>query len=138
MLEWYHNSGRYPSALKLLLGKKRPFELFAHLARVFRETGVLDTEKGEKARAQALLEAGSEFACGEMLSALIRHDLLSCGRRRDLPDSLKFEESPEERALLRERFHPVRGQSAYTYGFDVRAFAERGEYVQGSVTVVYE
>ena len=138
VLEWYHNSGRYPSALRLLLEKKRPFELFEHLARVFRENGVLDTEKGEKARAQALLEAGAEFADKKMLSALIRHDLLSCGRRRDLPEELKFEESPEQRALLRERFHPVRGQSAYTYDFDVRRYAETGEYLPGNVTVVYE
>lgn len=138
VLEWYHNSGRYPSALKLLLEKKRPFELFAHLARKFRESGVLATEKGEKARAQALLEAGAEFADEGRLAALIRHDLLSCGRRRDLPDTLRFEESPEERALLRERFHPVRGQSAYTYDFDVRAYAETGEYCPGRVTVVYE
>lgn len=138
VLEWYHNSGRYPSSLKLLLEKKRPFELFAHLAREFRAGGVLDTEKGEKARAQALMEAGSRFADSEMLAALIRHDLLSCGRRRDLPEKLKFEESPEERALLRERFHPVRGQSAYTYGFDVHAFAEKGERTEGRFTVVYE
>ncbi len=138
VLEWYHNSGRYPSALRLMLEKKRPFELFEHLARVFRENGVLDTEKGEKARAQALLEAGAEFADKKMLSALIRHDLLSCGRRRDLPEELKFEESPEQRALLRERFHPVRGQSAYTYDFDVRRYAETGEYLPGNVTVVYE
>lgn len=138
VLEWYHNSGRYPSALRLMLEKKRPFELFAHLARVFRENGVLDTEKGERARAQALLDAGAEFADRETLSALIRHDLISCGRRRDLPEELKFEESGEERALLRERFHPVRGQSAYTYGFDVRAYAERGEYIPGRFTVVYE
>ena len=55
-----------------------------------------------------------------------------------MPESLKFEESPEERALLRERFHPVRGQSAYTYDFDVRAYAEKGEYIPGHVTVVYE
>lgn len=137
VLEWYHNSGRYPSALKLLLTKKRPFELFAHLARAFREGGVLDTEKGERARAQALLDAGGEFADAGMLSALIRHDLISCGRRRDLPESLKFEETAEERALLRERFHPVRGQSAYTYEFDVCRFAESGEYVAGKHTVVY-
>ena len=73
-----------------------------------------------------------------MLASLIRHDLISCGRRRDLPEMLKFEETPEERALLRERFHPVRGQSAYTYDFDVRAFAERGEIIKGRFTVVYE
>jgi hypothetical protein len=77
VLEWYHNSGRYPSALRLLLEKKRPFELFAHLAREFREKGVLDTEKGERARAEALLEAGSELADEGMLSALIRHDLIA-------------------------------------------------------------
>ena len=137
VLEWYHNSGRYPSALRLLLEKKRPFELFAHLAKIFRETGILDSEKGEKARAQALLDAGSAFADGKMLSDLIRHDLLSCGRRRDLPEGLRFEGTPKQRALLRERFHPVRGQSAYTYAFDAEAFAERGEYVPGRHTVVY-
>jgi len=137
-LEWHHNSGRYPSALKLLLTKKRPFELFSHLAREYRARGVLDSEKGEKARAQALYEVGSEFADGDLLAALIRHDLISCGRRRDLPDQLKFEETPEERALLRERFHPVRGQSAYTYDFDVREFARSGEIVRGRFTVVYE
>ena len=138
VLEWYHNSGRYPSALRLMLEKKHPFELFAHLAREFRVNGVLDSEKGEKARAQALLDAGSAFVDWSMLSALIRHDLLSCGRRRDLPEALRFEETGEQRALLRERFHPVRGQSAYTYDFDVRAYAQRGEYLPGSVTVVYE
>ena len=138
VLEWYHNSGRYSSALRLLLEKKRPFELFAHLAKKFRAEGVLDSEKGEKARAQALLDAGGEFADRERLAALMRHDLLCCGRRRDLPDELKFEETGEQRALLRERFHPVRGQSAYTYDFDVRAYAERGEYLPGYVTVVYE
>ena len=138
VLEWYHNSGRYPSALRLMLERKRPFELFAHLAREYREKGVLDTEKGEKARAQALLDVGAGFADENKLASLIRHDLLSCGRRRDLPESLRFDESPEERALLRERFHPVRGQSAYTYDFDVRAYAEKGEYIPGRVTVVYE
>ncbi len=138
VLEWYHNSGRYPASLKLLLQKKRPFELFAHLAREFREKGVLDTEKGERARAEALLETGGGFADEGMLAQLIRHDLISCGRRRDLPERLKFEESPEERAILRERFHPVRGQSAYTYDFDVRRFAESGEYVPGRVMIVYE
>ena len=138
VLEWYHNSGRYPSALKLLLKGKGPFELFAGLAREYRARGLLDTEKGEKARAQALMEVGGEMADRRILAELIRHDLLSCGRRRDLPDSLRFEESAEERAALRERFHPVRGQSMYTYGFDVRLFSETGEYVPGDFPVVYE
>jgi len=138
VLEWYHNSGRYPSALRLLLEGKKPFELFAHLARVYREKGILDTEKGEKARAQALLEEGSRWADADMLAALIRHDLLCCGRRRDLPQALRFEETPGQRAMLRERFHPVRGQSAYEYDFDVLLYARTGEYHSGAHTVIYE
>lgn len=138
VLEWYHNSGRYPATLKLLLKRMEPFALFAHLARECRARGVLSVERGERARAQALYEIGAQLADEAMLAALIRHDLISCGRRRDLPDALRFEESPEERALLRERFHPVRGQSAYTYDFDVQAFAKSGEIVRGRFTVVYD
>ncbi len=137
VLEWYHNSGRYPSALRLLLEKKKPFALFSHLARRYRADGSLDIGEGERARAQLLLVAGSEFADRKMLGDLIRHDLLSCGRRRDLPDALKFRENEQERALLREQFRSVRGQSAYTYDFDVCAYAERGEVVRGSFTVIY-
>ncbi len=138
VLEWYMNSGRYPASLRLLLERGKPFELFAFLARRFRENGTLSAERGEKARAQALLEAGSMRTDAQRLAALIRHDLLSAGRRRDLPDSLRFEETPEERALLRERFHPVRGQSAYTYQFDVERYVRSGETVEGRYTVVYE
>lgn len=137
VLEWYHNSGRYTASLRLLLEKKKPFELFACLARRYRAEGVLDIGEGERARAQLLLDAGSEFADRWMLSDLIRHDLLSCGRRRDLPDELKFRENDEQRALLREQFRTVRGQSAYTYDFDVRAYAETGDIVRGSFTVIY-
>ena len=138
VLEWYHNSGRYPESLRFLLKEKRPFELFAHLARDFRRTGILDTDKGEKARAQALLEAGSAFADTKILSELIRHDLLSAGRRRDLPDALRFEETPEQRAVLRERFHPVRGQSMYEYSFYVRYFSVTGEIRRVPTAILYE
>ncbi len=137
VLEWYHNSGRYPSALRLLLEKKKPFELFSCLARKYRAEGALDIGEGESARARLLLEAGSTFADEKLLGDLIRHDLLSCGRRRDLPEALKFRENEEQRALLREHFRSVRGQSAYTYDFDVEAYAEKGEYVRGSFTVIY-
>ena len=138
VLEWYHNSGRYPESLRLLLKYKRPFELFAHLARTFRKRGILDSDKGEKARAQALLEAGSEFADAQILSELIRHDLLSAGRRRDLPDALRFEETAEQRAVLRERFHPVRGQSLYEYSFDVKYFSVTGEIRMKPTVILYE
>ena len=138
VLEWYHNSGRYPESLRLLLKYKRPFELFAHLARTFRKRGILDTDKGEKARAQALLEAGSEFADAQILSELIRHDLLSAGRRRDLPDALRFEETAEQRAVLRDRFHPVRGQSLYEYSFDVKYFSVTGEIRMKPTVILYE
>ncbi len=137
VLDWYHNSGRYPSSLRLLLQKKKPFELFSCLARRYRADGALSISEGESARARLLLEAGSEFADEKMLGDLIRHDLLTCGRRRDLPEALKFRENEEERRLLREHFHSVRGQSAYTYDFDVCAYAEKGEYVRGSFTVIY-
>lgn len=138
VLEWYHNSGRYPSALKLLLAENKPFALFSRLAKEYRRRGIFNTEKGEKARAQALLDVGGEGTDRTLLSALVRHDFLSGGRRRDLPDELRFEESAEERALLRERFHPVRGQSVYTYQFDIDHFSQTGEYVSGRFTVFYE
>lgn len=137
MLEWYHNSGRYPSALKRLLEYKKPFELFALLARRCRAEGRMESGQGEKARAQLLLDTGSEFADGGILAALIRHDLLTQGRRTELPEALRFKESREEWNLLREHFHPVRGQSAYTYDFDVGAYLEGRGIVRGSFTVIY-
>ncbi len=138
VLEWYHNSGRYPAALRLLLTKKKPFELFSYLARRCRQDGVMNIEQGERVRAQALLDIGSEFADAAMLGDLIRHDLLSCGRRHDLPEALAFRENNEQRAKLRERFHPVRGQSLYEYAFDVRLYAQTGEYKSGTCVVIYE
>lgn len=138
VLEWYHNSGRYPETLRLLLQKKRPFELFSYLARTFRAKGVLDTDQGEKARAQAILEVGREWTEASILEALVRHDLLSVRRRRDLPDSLRFEETPEQRSVLRERFRPVRGQSLYEYAFDIWHFSKTGEIRFSPTTIIYE
>ncbi len=98
----------------------------------------MNIEQGERVRAQALLGIGSEFADAAMLGDLIRHDLLSCGRRQDLPPTLSFRETDEQRAKLRERFHPVRGQSLYEYAFDVRLYAESGEYKEGTCVVIYD
>ncbi len=130
-LDWY--GARYPASLRWLLLTRRPFALFSELARNLRQSGVLAQERGEKARAQALLSAFDSPA----LRQLIRHDLLTLGRRRDLPDALCFQETDEQRALLRQRFHPVRGQCAFEYDFDVQAFAETGVVQMKAALVIY-
>ncbi len=133
-LNWYHNSGLYRCTLRWLLRKRGAFALFDALARRMRAAGVFDVERGEKARAAALLEA---FAGDDVLAALMRHDLLSAGRRRDLPQALAFSETEAQRALLRARFHPVRGQSCFVYGVDVEAYERDGALVYRETTVIY-
>lgn len=131
-LNWYAG-GRYRLTLKWLLLRKKPFELFSGLADQFRRGGVFDIERGEKARAEALI-----LACDSPeLRALMRHDLLISGRRRELPDALAFQEDAAQRGALRERFHPVRGQSVFRYAFDVPEFEKSGRLIERAVTLVY-
>ncbi len=133
VLEWYHNSLRYQGAVKYLLRERTPFALFAHLARLLRAGGAFGAEQGEKARAAALLDAFD----APVLREIMAHDLLLAGRRRDLPDALEVQEDRELRALLREKFHPVRGQSARRYECDVEKFLETGELIRQKTVVVY-
>ncbi len=134
LLDWYHNSGLYTCSLRWLMKDRSPFALFGELARAMRAAGVFDAQRGEKARGAALLAA---FAQDEVLEALMRHDLLKAGRRRDLPDSLAFMETEAQRALLRARFHPVRGQSCFEYEIDVEAFEQTGEIACRTTLLVY-
>ncbi|MGJ4850540.1 DUF4080 domain-containing protein [Bacillota bacterium Meth-B3] len=132
-LDWYHNSGRYVHALRWLLTARAPFELFAQIARSLRARGAFDRAQGEQARATLLLEL---YDAPE-LRELMTHDLLLAGRRRDLPAALCYEEDGPLRALLRERFRPVRGQSARRYAFDVETFAMGGALERRETVVVY-
>lgn len=132
-LNWYHNSGLYRCTLRWLLGERGPFGLFSSLAHAFRASGVFDVERANKARAEALLA----WADSPQLRALMRHDLLRAGRRRDLPDALAFLEGEAERSLLRARYHPVRGQSAFVYEWDVLAFERGGPLSPGGTLVIY-
>ena len=137
VLDYYANSGRYPQTVRFLIRGKTPFDVFALLAKTMRERGFFAGELGEKARAAALLEC-AVWADRSFLSALVRHDMLSQGRRRDLPDDLAFAESGADRALLRARFHPVRGQSIFRYDVDLRAWLEEGAVRKTPCAVLYD
>lgn len=137
-LSWYGNSGRYRGAMRLLLHGEKPFSLYGALARHLRSTDMLTIERGEKARAQALLDfAGQKKGQIELFSALLRHDLLSAGRRRDLPDALAYTETDAQRAQLRLRFHPVRGQTIYEYAYDVEQYRRNGEVIKSVTPILY-
>ncbi|MDL2206618.1 B12-binding domain-containing radical SAM protein [Eubacteriales bacterium OttesenSCG-928-N13] len=133
VLDWFHNSGRYQNAMRWLLRDRAPFKLLSGMAKDFREKGVFDCERAEKARAHALLDTFDD----PVLRSLIAHDLLSAGRRRDLPEALQFQEDEQQRALLRSRYHPVRGQSANRYPLDVLHFERTGELLMKETQVLY-
>lgn len=137
-VDWYLNSGRYPCPIDYLLTTVDFFMLFSKLASSMREAGVFDAERGEKARADALLQHGSVFDARRILGDLVRHDLIMAGRRRDLPDALVFTETEEQRSLLRGLFHPVRGQSAFDYPFDIEAYLRDGQIIGGCFRIVYD
>ncbi len=137
-IDWYYNSHKYSLILALLLQKCKPYDLFSELAAHMRGTGVFDVQRAEKFRAGVLLEYASQRVGQVWSQALVRHDLLSCGCRRDLPDVLSFEEGDELRAHLRQRFTRVRGQSAYSYPVDVLEFAISGKQEERTVTVLYD
>ena len=124
--------------MRLLLKDLAPFQLFSALAGAFRQGGVFDCERGERARAEALLAHGAPLTDQALLAEALRHDLLLAGRRRDLPPSLCFQEDEALRAILRARFHPVRGQSARRYPFDVLEFARTGAVVARETAVLYD
>lgn len=134
VLDWFYNSGRFRLCLRWLLrDEMSPFAFFCELAAKFRTQGVFDAERGGRARAQALLEAHDS----PELRALMTHELLTSGRRRELPEVLGFSEDQRQRALLREKFHPVRGQSVCRYAFDVEGYASGGELVPCEVELLY-
>lgn len=123
-LDWYYHAERYRAALRLLIGDGRPFECFSELARFLRAEGAFDVERGERARAEWFLRFGEARILDPAFAHLVRHGLLAAGRRRDLPEALQYEETPEQRALLRARYHPVRGQTVYDYPIDLEAALE--------------
>ena len=137
-LDWYVNSSRYRASTRYLLQGCAPFKLLSGMALRMRAAGVFDAERAEKSRAAALIQFAPDTADRAVLALLVRHDLLLAGRRRDLPAAAEFAESEAERALLRERFHPVRGQSACTYPFDPELFLRQGVMRAGACTIVYD
>ena len=118
VLNWYWNSGRYPLAMRRLTEGKSPFSVLSGLAARMRGDGVFDREHGERERAQMLMK----YAPGEALGDLIRFDFLLRNRRRDLPESLAFAEDDRQKRILREAFHPVRGQSLCAFGWNVKEY----------------
>ncbi|NLG26151.1 MAG: DUF4080 domain-containing protein, partial [Clostridiales bacterium] len=137
-LEWYGNSGRYRRATALLTAGRSAFAAYAHLARGLRRSGLLDAERGERARAGALIGLGGELADRAALAELVRHDLLAAGRGRDLPDAAAFSQSPELREAVRARYHPVRGQLGCDYRYDVIEFEKTGRLTERPTRVLYD
>lgn len=121
-LGWYHGSGRYPLSLKYLLETRSPFALFSDMGRRLRRMGALDSPKKEKDRADLLLQL---YPLGPMPD-LIAWDAFTLRGGRDLPSSIDRAEDEELRALLRQQFHPVRGQRARRCRWDVEAYARGG------------
>ena len=138
VMEWFLNSERYPGCIRLLREKMGWYALFDALACTFRSKGILEREQSEKGRAEALLDFMEMRVEPPWARAMLSHDLLSAGRRRDLPERLAFEEDGELRAMLRARFHPVRGQSARRYSVDVLHYLSTGEKRAEECVVIYE
>ena len=131
-VDWYHNSGRYPLALRYLLGARSPFALFSHMARRLRAMGAFDVQRRERERAGYLLEMFGRQPLGE----LIAHDFLSRGLGAEIPPAAQQAEDAQLRFLLRQKFHPVRGQRARRYIWDVLAY-EQGQPLVRRETVVF-
>lgn len=138
VMEWFLNSERYPGCIRLLREKMGWYELFDALARTFRGKDILEREQSEKGRAEALLDFMEMRVEPPWARAMLSHDLLSAGRRRDLPERLAFEEDGELRAMLRARYHPVRGQSARRYSVDVLHYLHTGEKRAEECVMIYE
>ena len=138
VMEWFLNSERYPNCIRLLRERLGWYQMFDAMASAFRKAGILDREQSEKGRASALMAFMTAQTDKEWARALLSHDLLNAGRRRDLPEELSYEEDDELRALLRARFHPVRGQSARRYPVDVLHYEKTGEKRAAECVVIYE
>ena len=135
-LDWYYNTERYGMTLGYLLQTRTPFELFLDIARKLRNhpSRPLFYQQSEKTRASLLLELYDD----EKLRMVMTHDMLTCSRRRDLPEALVFQEDEELRLALKEKYHPVRGQSAFRYAFDVTAFEQTGEWIEQETVILYD
>ena len=92
------------------------------MGRRLRRMGALDSPKKEKDRADLLLQL---YPLGPMPD-LIAWDAFTLRGGRDLPSSIDRAEDEELRALLRQQFHPVRGQRARRCRWDVEAYARGG------------
>ena len=132
-VDWYHNSGRYPLALRCLLGARSPFALFSHMARRLRAMGAFDVQRRERERAGYLLEMFGRQPLGE----LIAHDFLSRGLGAEIPPAAQQAEDAQLRFLLRQKFHPVRGQRVRRYGWDVLAYEQGRPLVRRETVVFY-
>ena len=132
-LDWYHNSGRYPLALRYLLADRAPFALYAEMARRLRAMGALDSPRRERDRALCLLSLYAD----EALADLVAHDLLSHGLGAELPPELDQKEDAQLRFLLRQKYHPVRGQRARRYRWDVEAYEKGGTLTRREKVIFY-
>ncbi len=139
VLEWYSNSGKYEATIKLLLKDISPFLFFSSLVNYFRDYGFFKTENAEAARINALYNFAKGQGANELwLSATLRWDFSSFGRRVDLPYCLQYVETPKDKQDMYQYIRPVRGQCIEVFEVDVLKFLKTGEQKEKKHRILFD